>query len=90
MGIHKKIGSKFFRADHRRYEICAERDRDEEEQDVFHRGWFLKFFAAARVKRESGKKQDRDTDINDVKHGQFKCVRSRAWARQRNCFFGGT
>jgi hypothetical protein len=69
MGVHKNFaGLKFFRADHRHDEIHAEREGNDSENDVFHKIFRLKFFAADRIKREHRKKQDRRSDVNRIEH----------------------
>jgi hypothetical protein len=69
MGVHKNFaGLKFFRADHRHDEIHAEREGNDSKNDVFHKNFRLKFFAADRVKRERRKKQDRRANVNHVQH----------------------
>jgi len=62
------MGLKFFRPDHGHDEIHAEREGNDSENDVFHKNFRLKFFAADRVKRERGEKHDDNSDVNDVQH----------------------
>jgi hypothetical protein len=69
MDVHKNFaGLKFFRADHRDDEIHAEREGNDSENNVFHKIFRLKFFAADRVKGERSKKQDRRAEIDYVQH----------------------
>src|SRR5277367_4566620 len=62
------MGLKFFRPDHGHNEIHAEREGNDSENDIFHKNFRLKFFAADRIKREGGKKQDRSADVDHVQH----------------------
>jgi hypothetical protein len=69
MGVHKNFaGLKFFRADHRYDEIHAEREGNDSENDIFHKNFRLKFFAADRVERERGEKYDGRSEVNGIEH----------------------
>jgi hypothetical protein len=73
MGVHKNFaGLKFFRADHRHDEIHAEREGNDSENDIFHKIFRLKFFAADRVKRERGEKHDGRSEVNGIEHNYSK------------------
>jgi hypothetical protein len=54
MSVHGVL--EFFRPEHGHNEIRAERTRDDAQNEIFHKVR-LQFFAAARVKHESGKEQ---------------------------------
>jgi hypothetical protein len=56
---------KFFRPEHGRDEIRAERDGNDSEYEVFHKS---KPLAAARVKQKRREKCDRNSDVNHVQH----------------------
>jgi hypothetical protein len=66
--VHDDGGLEFFRPDHGHDEVCAQRERKDQKDEVFHNGELLEFCAAERVEHEGGKKQDRQSDIDDVQH----------------------
>jgi hypothetical protein len=68
---------KFFRSDHGRDEIRAEREGNDSEDDVFHKIFRLKFFAADRVKCERGEEHDGRSDVNGIEHNYSNTQRRR-------------
>jgi hypothetical protein len=78
MGVHNNFaGLKFFRADHRHDEIHAKRKGNDSENDIFHKIFRLKFFAADRVKRERGEKHDGRSEVYGIKHNFSNTRRGR-------------
>jgi len=70
MSVHGKPGLEFFRPNHGRDEIRAEREGNDSQNEIFHK-MLLKLFAAARIKRESGEEQNRQSDIHNVQHNRI-------------------